>query len=187
MPVFMKYRNNIWIAISVILLFSAISAGLSVALVFCFEIIRGIIPAIMIAVCLMGIVPSFLHVRKHPTRRKTQEMLVIAANYLLLLLSCFYYSIGFLWWLPLFSALIILIITNDLMSVDVSSTCLLQTNTVFAVPLASTFSGLLYASNISSDWGTLYVTTTAGVVYAAIGFVFSAFALLIKGFINRRQ
>lgn len=141
----------------------------------------------MIVFCIVGIVPSFLFVRKHPAKQSMQEMIVIAANYLVFLLSCFFYSIGFLWMVPLFFLLIIFIVTNDLMTGDVSSACLLQANTLFSLPLAATLSGLLYANNISSDWGTLCFTTIIGVAYASIGFVFSAIALLIRGFKNRGQ
>ena len=174
-----EYKNNIWVNLVVLLVVSIITAGLSALLVTYFEEIRRVIPALMMIICLFGIGLGFLFFRKHNAKQRIRGLIVVVANYLLIITSAFLYSIGFVWWLALFFFLIVLISINNEVASDVESLCLLHTNTLFSVPMSTTFEGLYYANNISADWGTLYLTIFMGVTYAAVGFVFSAIALLL--------
>ncbi|MBR6991635.1 MAG: hypothetical protein IKH97_05370, partial [Bacteroidales bacterium] len=53
----------------------------------------------------------------------------------------------------------------------------LSANTIFSMSMSATFNGLMYARNISADWGTLYLTLLGGITFAALGFLTSTIAL----------
>ena len=174
-----EYKNSIWVAIAALLIIAIITVGLSAVLVLFFEEIRNVIPAIPIVVCLVGMDFNFLFARKHPSKQRMRELIVVAVNYLVIILSSLIYPLGFFWLYALPFVLIVLIFVNNEVATDAASLCLLQMNTLFSVPLAATVNGLCYAANICADWLTLYITIIMGVVCAAMGFVFATIALLI--------
>ena len=171
------YKNNAWIAIAILLLISIATAAITALLVIYFTAIKTFIPILVASVCLLGIISCYLPVRKHPTKRKRREMIVLVSNYLVIVLSSILYSIGFFWTVAVFFFLFVIVTLNYHLAHNIPSLLFLSANTIFSMSMSATFNGLMYARNISADWGTLYLTLLGGITFAALGFLTSTIAL----------
>ena len=170
-------KSNVWRAFVLLLSVSIFAAALSAGMVCFFEKIRIIIPELVGVVCIVGIVLSYLLVRKHPFKQKCREMIIVSINYLIVVLMALIYNVGFLVdVLSLFLFSLVFII-NNLQTKDVSSSLLYNANSVFSMTMSVTLGGLLYARNISDDWGTLYITFLAGMFSVIIGFIIATIIL----------
>ena len=172
------YKNNVWLAIVILLLISIATAAITALLVIYFTAIKTFIPILVASVCLLGITFCYLPVRKHPTKQKWREMIVLVSNYLVIVLSTILYSIGVFWAVAVFFFLFVIVTLNYHLAHNIPSLLFLSANTIFSMSMSSTFNGLMYARNISADWGTLYLTLLSGITFAALGFLFSTIALL---------
>ena len=173
------YKNNVWLAIVILLLISIATAAITVLLVTYFAAIKTFIPILVVSVCLLGITFCYLLVRKHPTKRKRREMIVLASNYLVIILSSILYSAGLFWAVAVFFSLFVIVTLNYHLAHNNPSLLFLSANTIFSMSMSTTFNGLMYARNISADWGTLYLTLISGISFASLGFLFSTIALLL--------
>ena len=180
-------KDNVWIALTILLFISLATAALATMMVTYFVDITKVVPVLMIAICLLGVLFSHLLVRRHPTKQRRREMIVVATNYLVVILSTILYSIGAFWTVAVFFILLSMLIVNSQFAHTVPTSLLLNANTVVAMPMAATFNGLMYARNISADWGTLYLTFLSGIILAAVGFIISAIAMLWAKYINPKS
>ncbi|MCR4816961.1 MAG: hypothetical protein K5842_07245 [Bacteroidales bacterium] len=182
-------KNNVWQAFVMLLSISIGAAALSAVMVCFFEKIRIIIPELVTVVCLMGIVISYLLVRKHPAKQRCRELIIVSANYLIIVLAALFHPAGLVvdvLYLGLFGMMFVI---SDNQAKDVQSSLLFNASSVFSMTMSVTFGGLLYARNISDDGGTLYITFLAGLIFAALGFVVATIILFsvscFKGLNNR--
>ena len=173
------YKNNVWLAITILLLISIATAAITVLLVTYFAAIKTFIPILVASVCLLGITFCYLLVRKHPTKQMRRKMIVLSSNYLVIILSTILYSIGFFWTVEVFFSLFVIVTLNYHLAHNIPSLLFLSANTIFSMSMSATFNGLMYARNISADWGTLYLTLISGISFASLGFLFSTIALLL--------
>lgn len=170
-------NNNVRRAFLMLLFVSIVTAALSAGMVFFFKNIRAFVPELVGVVCLIGIVISYMFVREHPLKQKCREMIIVSVNYLIVVLMALIYNVGFLVdVLSLFLFSLVFII-NNLQTKDVSSSLLYNANSVFSMTMSVTLGGLLYARNISADWGTLYVTFLAGMIFVILGFIIATIIL----------
>ena len=180
-------KDNVWIALTVLLLISLATAALSALMVTYFVDIKKVVPVLMIAICLFGVLFSYLLVRRHPAKQRRRKMIVLATNYLVVILSTIFYSIGAFGTVAVLFILLFMLIINSQLAHTISTSLLLHANTLVAMPMATTFNGLMYARNISADWGTLYLTFLSGIILAAVGFIISAIAMLWAKYISPKS
>lgn len=180
MKIVSAIKDSLWGSIGLLFFVALATAALSTGLVALFKEIETAFGAIILFACLIVSIGSFFIIHKHPSKHRRRETILIASNYVIVLLSALLYPAGFLWWVSLFFVLILLMITNSMMAKSASSTLLLNANTLFSIPMATTCNGLMYATHISADWGTLYLTAASAQTYSALGFILSTIALLIK-------
>lgn len=173
-------KNSLWGSIGLLFFVALASAALSAGLVAFFKTIETAFLAIILTACLLVSILSLFIIRKHSTKPKRREAIPIASNFVVVILSALSYPAGFLWWILIFLVLILMMLTNTMMTRSVSSTLILNANTLFAIPMATTCNGLMYATHISADWGTLYLTSVSALASAALGLIISAFAVLTK-------
>ena len=114
-------------------------------------------------------------------------MIVLATNYLVVILSTIFYSIGAFGTVAVLFILLFMLIINSQLAHTISTSLLLHANTLVAMPMATTFNGLMYARNISADWGTLYLTFLSGIILAAVGFIISAISMLWAKYISPKN
>ena len=181
------HKDNVWLALAVLLLISLATVALSVLLVTYFVDIKKVVPVLMIAICLLGVLFSYLLVRRHPTKQRRREMIVLATNYLVVILSTILYSLGAFWTAAVLFILLFMLIINSQLAHTISTSLLLNANTLVAMPMAATFNDLMYARNISADWGTLYLTFLSGIILAAVGFIISAISMLWAKYISPKN
>ena len=167
-------------SIGLLLIIALATAAFALGLVACFKKTETVFLALILITCLIVSITSLYIVRKHPSKQKRTEAIMIASNYVTVILSAFLYTTGFIWLYFLFFVLIFLLITNTMLGESASSSLLLNSNTLFSIPMATTCTGLMFASHISDDCGTLYLTAICALSYSAIGFIFAAIAFLIK-------
>ena len=86
-------KDNVWIALTILLFISLATAALSTMMVTYFVDITKVVPVLMIAICLLGVLFSHLLVRRHPAKQRRHEMIVVTTNYLVVILSTILYAV----------------------------------------------------------------------------------------------
>ena len=181
------HKDNVWIALTILLFISLATAASSALMVTYFVAIKKVVPVLMIAVCMLGVLFSYILVRRHSAKQRRREMMVVATNYLVVILSTILYSVGAFWTVAVLFILLSMLIINIQLAHTISTSLLLHANTLVAMPMAATFNGLMYARNISADWGTLYLTLLSGIILTAVGFIISAIAILWAKYISPKS
>ena len=175
----MGAKKNIWLPLLILFLVALVSAALVSLLVAYFEEIDAFVLPISVAVCLLGVVISLLFVRKRSLRQHKRELCIIGACYALLAATFFLYHFGFVWNILLFFVFIILIVAANVCSTSLYFWEICSSNVVYATTISALLSGLFYASRISADWGTLFLTLLSGWFFAGLGFISSIISFFL--------
>ena len=108
------------------------------------------------------------------TAIKTFIPILVASVCLLGIIFCY---LPVRWTVAVFFFLFVIVTLNYHLAHNIPSLLFLSANTIFSMSMSATFNGLMYARNISADWGTLYLTLLGGITFAALGFLISTIAL----------
>lgn len=175
----MIMKNKIWLQLLAILLAAAVSSAIVLLMVGFYKDIKQLVPAISGSVCLLGVVVSFLLVRKHPSKQRRSSFLILGADYVSLAISILLYAAGSIWNIWVFFVMMALVVVNSEFARDRSMLVFYHVNTIFISSMSSLFCGLMYARYISDDWGTLLLTMIGGLSFAALGFILTTGSLLL--------
>jgi len=183
----MGKKKNIWLPLLILFLVALVSAAVVTLLVDFFDDIDAFIMPISVAVCLLGIIVSLLLVRKHSVRQHKRELCIVGACYALLAAQFFLYHIGFVWNILLFYILILLIVAATECSTSLYFWVICSSNIVFATTISALLWGLFWASRISADWETLFITLLSGYFYAGLGFIATTISFFLTRYNNREN
>ena len=175
-----RMTHQVWAALAALLAVSVVAAGISLALSAFYDVVKGVIPVMMVVVSLSGIGIGCLVVRNHAAKQRKEELTVVIADYLVVGSALFLHPTGTQGWLALLAVMVLAVVVNHHVAADMASLKFLHANTLFSMPMAATFYGLFYANNVSSDWGTLYLTGATGVAFATLGVVFVTISLVSR-------